>query len=75
MLTVPEVADELGIKPGAVRDAIARGVLQAIRTGGGERRAGHLLVHIDEIERYRREHLGKRGNYDHKTARRQSRDK
>lgn len=60
-MNVSEVADELGIKPGAVRDAIARGRMAAIRKGGGGQRAGFLLIETTEVERYRREHLGKRG--------------
>ncbi len=60
-MNVSEVAEELGIKPGTVRDAIARGRMQAIRKGGGNERAGFLLIERTEMERYRREHLGKRG--------------
>jgi transposase len=40
---------------------IHRTTLTAMRTGGGPHRAGFLLIHRDEVERYRREHLGKRG--------------
>jgi len=60
-MNVSEVAEELGIKPGTVRDAIARGRLNAIRKGGGTERAGFLLIERTEVERYRAEHLGKRG--------------
>jgi excisionase family DNA binding protein len=60
-MNVSQVADSLGITPGAVRRAISDGKLGAIRTGGGQQRAGLLLVERDEVERYRREHLGKRG--------------
>ncbi len=60
-MNVSETAQELGITPGAVRDAIARGRMQAIRKGGGEQRAGFLLIERTEVERYRAEHLGKRG--------------
>jgi len=60
-INVSEAAHELGIKPGAVRDAIARGRLTAIRKGGGAERAGFLLIERTEVERYRAEHLGKRG--------------
>jgi hypothetical protein len=35
--------------------------MAAIRKGGGEQRAGFLLIEKAEVERYRREHLGKRG--------------
>ncbi len=60
-MNVMEAAESLGIKPGAVRDAIARGRLKAIRKGGGEQRAGFLLIERTEVERYRAQHLGKRG--------------
>ncbi len=60
-MNVSEVAEELGITPGAVRDAIARGRMEAIRKGGGDHRAGFLLIEKTEVERYRREHLGRRG--------------
>ncbi len=60
-MNVSEVAGELGITPGAVRDAIARGRMAAIRKGGGEQRAGFLLIEKTEVERYRNEVLGKRG--------------
>ncbi|MDQ6905525.1 MAG: hypothetical protein M3176_01725 [Chloroflexota bacterium] len=60
-MNVSEVAEEMGIQPGAVRDAIARGRMAAIRKGGGGQRAGFLLIEKTEVERYRREHLGKRG--------------
>jgi len=59
-MNVTEAADALGIQPGAVRDAIARGRLTAIRKGGGQR-AGFLLIERGEIEHYWQEHLGKRG--------------
>ena len=67
MLTVQQASDELQIKPGAVRDAVARGRLTPVRVGGGEggksgkARAGLLLFARAEIARYRAEHLGRRG--------------
>jgi excisionase family DNA binding protein len=61
VMNVSDAAKELGIQPGTVRDAIARGRLAAIRMGGGEHRAGVLLIERTEIERYKRDHLGKRG--------------
>jgi len=61
VLTVSQIAKRWGIQPGAVRDAIARGRLIAIHDGGSEKKAGHLLVMIDEVERYEREVKGKRG--------------
>lgn len=60
-MNVSEAAHELGITPGAVRNAIAGGKMQAIRKGGGTERAGFLLIERTEVERYRTEHLGKRG--------------
>ncbi len=60
-LTVIEVAASLGIQPGAIRDAVARGVIQADRLGGTAKKAGMLLIRRSEMERYRRERLGKRG--------------
>lgn len=60
-MDVVETAETLGITPGAVRDAVARGKLAAIRKGGTEKRAGYLLIERTEIERYRVENLGKRG--------------
>jgi len=60
-LTVNEVAASLGIQPVTVRDAVARGVIQADRLGGTAKKAGMLLIRRSEMERYRRERLGKRG--------------
>lgn len=61
MLTVAQAASELGIQPGAVRDAIARGSMQAIRVGGRGVRAGLLLIQRHELERYLREIRGRPG--------------
>ncbi len=64
-MTVAEAARKLGLSsPGSLRIQIGRGVLKAEKIGRD------WLIADDEIERYRREHLGKRGNYDHKMARR-----
>jgi excisionase family DNA binding protein len=60
-MNVSEVAEALGITPGAVRKAVADGKIAAIRKGGGEQRAGFLLIEKTEVERYRAEHLGRRG--------------
>jgi Helix-turn-helix domain len=62
-MDVHEVAEALGIQPGAVRDAVARGKLAAIRKGGQGKRAGFLLFAREEVERYRRESRGMRGKY------------
>jgi len=61
MLTVAQAASELGIQPGAVRDAIARGSMQAVRVGGRGVRAGLLLIQRHELERYQREIKGRPG--------------
>jgi excisionase family DNA binding protein len=61
VMTATQAAEALGITPGAVRDAIARGALAAIRTGGSAKKAGHLLIMKEEIERYQREQAGKMG--------------
>ncbi len=60
-MDVTEAARTLGIAPGSVRDAIARGKLAATRKNGSEKRAGYLLIAREEVERYRKENLGKRG--------------
>ncbi|MDQ2785157.1 MAG: helix-turn-helix domain-containing protein [Chloroflexota bacterium] len=56
-----EAAQQIGIHPGAVREAITRGRIDAIRVGGGEKRAGLLLIHRDEINRYINEVRGTHG--------------
>jgi excisionase family DNA binding protein len=67
-MTLEEMAAALGLKnPSTLRMQIGRGVIAAERVG---KRA--WIVSDEEVERYRREHLGKRGNYDHKAARRKS---
>ncbi len=62
-MNVQQAAQELGITPGAVRDAIARGKITAIKQAGTEKKAGYLLIHDDEIARYRTTYLGTRGKY------------
>jgi len=51
------------LTPGAVRDAIAKGKLAAVRIGGGGQRAGLLLIADDQIEAYRRTYRDRRGKY------------
>jgi excisionase family DNA binding protein len=62
-LTVPEVAAALGCSKGAVRKAIKRGTMKATVVIGGPRGGGTLHgyyeVTPEEVERYRREHLGR----------------
>ncbi len=61
LLTVVEAAASLGVQPGTIRDAVARELMQAERVGGTPKKAGMLFIRRSEIERYRRERLGKRG--------------
>lgn len=54
-MTVTEAAESLGLSPRTVRQAIENGVMRA-------RRVGPLwTVTPAEVERYRAEHLGRRG--------------
>lgn len=58
-LTTAEVARTLGISHGAVRKRVARGVLASRLE---ETRRGPVrMVTAAEVERYRREHLGRQG--------------
>jgi excisionase family DNA binding protein len=56
LVTVDTAARELGLSPDAVRLAIRRGVLPTVRVDGRTR-----LIPRLEVERYRRDHLRKRG--------------
>jgi len=53
--TVPQAAVILGIQEAAVRVAIMRGSLKSKKFGRDN------FIHEDELERYARENLGKRG--------------
>ena len=56
LVTTAEAAEMLGLSPSSVKYAIARGALKA--------EAVHSrlnLVRLSEVERYRRESLGRRG--------------
>jgi excisionase family DNA binding protein len=57
-LTVAEAAKELGITPDALRGAIKRRTLSAVRL---DKTSRTNLISRAEVERYRREHLGQRG--------------
>jgi excisionase family DNA binding protein len=57
-LTVTEAARDLGITPDALRGAIKRGTLAAVRLDETSRTN---LFHRDELERYKVEHRGQRG--------------
>ena len=62
-LTTPEVATALALHPGTVRRLIARGTLAATTI------AGRLdVVTVEEVERYRREHLNGQGWVARKSA-------
>jgi hypothetical protein len=56
LFTVAEAAEELGLSPHSVRYAIMRGTLGVVEL---DKRTN--LIARDEIERYRREHLRRRG--------------
>ncbi len=72
--TVTETAKHLGMTPGAVRDAIAKGKMEAVRVGGGEQRPGLLLMTDDQIEAYRRLYRDRRGKYARQRSTRVERD-
>jgi hypothetical protein len=57
LLTVPAAAAELGITAAAVRRAIMRGAITPVRAEGRRQN----LLRRSEVERYRAEHLGRRG--------------
>ena len=56
MLTVKRAAEELGLRPVSIRRAVMRGVLEVVPLDGRT-----YLVSREEVERYRREHLRRRG--------------
>jgi excisionase family DNA binding protein len=62
-LTVAEAAQELGIRPSGVHMAITYGTLRPVRI---DRRT--IMIERAEVERYKREHLGKRGRPKKKPA-------
>jgi hypothetical protein len=55
ILTLAEAAEELGLAPVTLRAQAARGVLRTRLIGKT------YITTRDELERYRREHLGQRG--------------
>ena len=57
-LTVTEAAQELGITPRGLRTAIQEGRLKPVRL---DKTSRTNLISREEVERYRREHLGQRG--------------
>ena len=58
MLTLREAAEQLGMTPDTLRQAIARGVLKATKIGESDNRA-LWIVEQEEIDRYRAEHRRK----------------
>jgi Helix-turn-helix domain len=56
LVSVARAAGELGISPAAIRDAIRRGTITPVRVDGRTN-----MIAREEVERYRREHLGRRG--------------
>ena len=56
MLTVKRAAEDLGLSPVSIRRAVMRGTLEVVPLDGRT-----YLVSREEVERYRREHLGRRG--------------
>ncbi len=59
-LSLPQAAKLLGCSRQALATAVRRGILRAVRISPQKGRSFYL-VSAEEIERYRREHLGRRG--------------
>jgi excisionase family DNA binding protein len=55
-LTIGEAAEELGLAHASLLDAVRRRALTVTKVN-----PRLSLVHRDEVERYRREHLGRHG--------------
>ena len=55
LIDLNEAAGELGLEPVTLRAAVSRGRLEARKVGGV------WITTIDEVQRYRRENLGRRG--------------
>ncbi len=58
-LSLPQAAEVLGCSRQALATAVRRGILKAVRINP-QRGCSFYLVSVDEVERYRREHLGRR---------------
>ena len=56
LLTVAQAADELGLSPSGIRNAIMYGTITPVRVDGRTN-----MIARAEVERYRAEHLGQRG--------------
>src|SRR5918911_322602 len=57
-LTIAETAKRLGLSAWGVRTAMQEGRLRAVRLDETSRTK---LIPVEEVERYQREHLGRRG--------------
>jgi hypothetical protein len=57
-LTIAETARRLGLSAWGVRTAMQEGRLEAVRLDETSRTK---LIAVEEVERYEREHLGRRG--------------
>jgi excisionase family DNA binding protein len=62
VLTLGQAAKRIGVDRTVLWRQVQRGSLKAINDGPP------FLVSLEELDRYEREHKGRRGNYDHKTA-------
>ena len=64
-LKVTEAAKELGLTPWGVRTAIQEGRITPVRL---DKTSRTNLIPLEEVERYRREHLGQRGKRKKKSV-------
>jgi excisionase family DNA binding protein len=64
-LTVTEAAQELGLTPWGLHTAIQEGRIKPVRL---DKTSRTNLIPREEVERYRREHLGQRGKRKKKPA-------
>jgi hypothetical protein len=69
VLTLKQAGERIGVSHVTLRLQAKKGVFGASLVGH------QWLVTAEEVERYRRDHLGRRGNYDHRTARRRTEPK
>lgn len=59
-MTLSRAAELLGLSPGTLSNRVRAGVLRALNVSPPGRKAVYL-VRLEEVERYRREHLGRFG--------------
>ena len=64
LITVAAAAKELGLTPSGIRNAIMYGTLTPVRVDGRTN-----MIPRAEVERYRAEHLGRRGRRKQRPAR------